>query len=221
MLSFPLLTPDECAAVRHMATVCPEINPISGHPSAVREAELRGPRNTSKLALLEIEPWLRQRMQEAFDRGTKHFGYDGIAKLHESRRQCRPRVARYGVGGEFAWHLDIGRPDLCYPSPSIHWLACSVLLTPGGDYEGGTLEMAPPLKGTASRRLGDVTVLMGHEMHRVSPVTKGLRAALIFWGEIPVEPVPESRQAWKARMEALGREAKITPQGPCVLDRFA
>lgn len=80
-------------------------------------------------------------------------------------------------GGHYDYHLDIGAG-----SASLRKLSLVVQLSDPADYEGGTFEI---LRGTNPEPLpknkGAVLVFPSYLMHRVTPVTKGLRKSLVIW----------------------------------------
>ncbi|WP_281301243.1 MULTISPECIES: 2OG-Fe(II) oxygenase [unclassified Iodidimonas] len=97
---------------------------------------------------------------EGFNEGAQLIRYDG----HER--------------GTYDWHADRGRA----PGTRTRKLSISVQITPPDDYEGGCLE----LNGegsviTAPRTEGTAIVFPSFVLHRISPVTKGRRTALVAW----------------------------------------
>ena len=88
-----------------------------------------------------------------------------------------PIVAKYTTGDHFDWHVDEqGRTD--------RTLSCTVQLTDPDDYAGGDMEIMQPLGDrtvTAPRGRGIATFFPSTCLHRVKPVTRGERAALVMW----------------------------------------
>ncbi len=101
----------------------------------------------------------------------QHFQLDlsGIVKA--------PEYVEYTVeAGHFHWHNDYGleRPI------SRRKLTLSIQLSDGAEYTGGDFEVfgAPdPLP----RDIGSVIALPAYVHHRVTPVTSGMRRALVAW----------------------------------------
>ena len=83
--------------------------------------------------------------------------------------------------GHYDWHADIG-PGLL----SKRKISITVQLSEPDEYEGGDLEI---FKGgsmdgpfpTAKREAGLVFVFPSFMMHRVTPVTKGVRKSFVIW----------------------------------------
>jgi PKHD-type hydroxylase len=80
--------------------------------------------------------------------------------------------------GGYDWHLDVGAYPLNHRKISI-----TVQLSDPNDYEGGDLEIwaggAEPIK--APRQKGAVVLFPSYLMHRITPVTKGVRKSLVLW----------------------------------------
>lgn len=88
------------------------------------------------------------------------------------------QLTRYDEGHHYDWHKDIG------PSIAGHRkLSISVQLTSPDEYEGGELEMwiKRDKRHLCTKDHGSAIVFPSWEMHRVLPVTKGTRWALITW----------------------------------------
>lgn len=79
--------------------------------------------------------------------------------------------------GHYNWHLDIG------PYPINHRKISLVLqLSDPEEYEGGDLELWPggtPI--TIIKKKGTLVIFPSYIMHRVTPVTKGVRKSLVLW----------------------------------------
>lgn len=83
----------------------------------------------------------------------------------------------YEGGGHYDWHVDIG------PYPINHRkISIVVQLSDPSEYEGGDLELwtggqfkqIPKIKGCT-------VVFPSFLLHRVTPVTKGIRKSLVLW----------------------------------------
>jgi PKHD-type hydroxylase len=92
------------------------------------------------------------------------------------RRMSLPMVSRYEVGMEYGAHTDnalrTGRDGLRTD------LAATLFLSSPDSYEGGALSI-----GGSSLRLpaGDLVLYPATSVHRVTPVTRGVRLAAVFW----------------------------------------
>lgn len=82
-----------------------------------------------------------------------------------------------GNGGHYDWHLDIG------PNSINHRKVSAVIqLSEPNDYVGGDLELHPGNGSFAvPRRKGAVVLFPSFMLHRVTPLTSGLRRSLVLW----------------------------------------
>lgn len=98
-------------------------------------------------------------------------------------------ILRYEASGHFEWHTDVlAYEQADYPgigSGLERKLSVTVNLSDPGDYEGGDLQF---LNGTGQlltqselRERGSVVVFPSTLGHRVTPITSGVRYALVGW----------------------------------------
>ena len=117
-------------------------------------------------------PWLFARLDALFAAGAEAFGLQ-VGPVSEEIQ-----ILLYGEGGHFRmWHTDAG-PD----TGQRRLISMSVELSPPGDYAGGALEVVPDLVGrprTLPR--GGVHLFPSRALHRVVPVKRGERWALVAW----------------------------------------
>lgn len=81
----------------------------------------------------------------------------------------------YAPGDHYGWHKDLGSGEL-----SIRKLSFSIQLSKETDYKGGDLEFVVN-QSKASRARGTLNIFPSYEVHRVTPVTEGVRYALVGW----------------------------------------
>ena len=97
-------------------------------------------------------------------------------------RYLAPDIDPKGKPGKYDWHMDVG-PG---PVPSMRKLSYSILLN-AGEYEGGELAfhtgrtMEPPSGQTEKGALGSMILFPSYLVHRVLPMTKGTRYAMVGW----------------------------------------
>jgi PKHD-type hydroxylase len=83
----------------------------------------------------------------------------------------------YEDGGHYEWHMDVGD----YPQNNRK-ISLTIQLSNPNDYEGGDLEFwlgKEPNK--APREQGLAVLFPSYLMHRVTPITKGVRKSLVLW----------------------------------------
>lgn len=80
-------------------------------------------------------------------------------------------------GGHYDWHVDIGPKNISHRKVSI-----VVQLSDPSEYDGGDLELwnGGAIKSVFRGR-GTTVLFPSFTMHRVTPVTRGLRKSLVLW----------------------------------------
>jgi len=87
-----------------------------------------------------------------------------------------PMVMKYGKGGHYDWHTDLGN-KVCHRK-----LSFSLQLSDPKDYEGGDIEwIGSNVDKEAIRQKGVITVYPSFLPHRITKVTKGTRYAIVGW----------------------------------------
>ena len=83
------------------------------------------------------------------------------------------------IGGHLDWHMDIGQGGV-----NRRKLATTVQLSAPDEYEGGDFQVWYGGSDgfiTLPREKGDVLIFPTFYLHRVTPITKGERRALVYW----------------------------------------
>jgi len=89
-----------------------------------------------------------------------------------------PSVYKYGVDGHFDWHVDMST------AISTRKLGFTIQLSNPKDYEGGDLQFFDGSKTRKEPELkekGTLIVFPSFVWHRVLPITKGTRYAIVGW----------------------------------------
>ena len=96
-------------------------------------------------------------------------------------REDSPSAFKYSIGGKFNWHMDIT------PAAATRKLSYSIQLSDTNDYEGGDLEFfdgdntGKNEKNPKLREKGNIIVFPSYLWHRITPITKGIRYAMVGW----------------------------------------
>lgn len=118
----------------------------------------------------QAEDWFRE--LDALTRllNEQYWGLD----LHGLTESLQYTV--YEAGDHYGWHTDAG------PKVRSRKLSVSVQLTDPAEYEGGELQiqMAEQLH-VMPKEQGRAVVFPSFIRHRVTPVTRGVRRALVAW----------------------------------------
>lgn len=170
------LLPDDCD--RLLALVTPERMRPAGLVGQVLDQTVRRA-DVAWLDDLAGAAWVTDRMAALVARANRdHFGFD-ISDLSESAQ-----VARYDAaqGAHFDWHADIGAGALA----ARRKLTVVVQLSDPLQYDGGVLEVRPDSSVVAAGTArGTATAFPSFALHRVTPVTRGLRWSLTLWAHGP------------------------------------
>lgn len=87
------------------------------------------------------------------------------------------QLTRYTVGDFFEWHLDFGAGEI-----SARKLSMTMQLSDPDDYEGGDLQfMVNQNIVTAPREKGTIIIFPSFMMHRITPISKGVRQSIVGW----------------------------------------
>jgi PKHD-type hydroxylase len=87
------------------------------------------------------------------------------------------QLTRYSEGDFFDWHLDFGAGEI-----SDRKLSITMQLSDPGDYEGGDLQFMVNQKIiSAPRDKGTIIIFPSFIIHRVTPITKGVRQSIVGW----------------------------------------
>ena len=115
----------------------------------------------------------------SFNNDTEGYGFDivGMVEAPAMLRYMAPDINPNKKAGKYDWHMDIG-PQ---PIHSMRKLSYSILLNVG-EYEGGELEFhIGPDAESPSQTLGSMILFPSYLIHRVRPITKGTRYAIVGW----------------------------------------
>ncbi len=120
--------------------------------------------------------WIYERISSGFATAARRMGFE-VSGLSEPIR-----VMRYALGGHYGlWHADVG------PGPAaLRKISVSVELSRSTDFAGGKLEIFPADRyATGNSTQGDGVFFPSFLFHRVTPVTRGTRYALVNWASGP------------------------------------
>ena len=91
--------------------------------------------------------------------------------------------------GKYNFHMDIFTNEESYASPLTRKLSLVLLLSePGVDFEGGEFQMnvgSEDKLETLQMKKGTLIAFPSFMIHRVTPVTKGIRRSIVNWVEGP------------------------------------
>jgi PKHD-type hydroxylase len=79
--------------------------------------------------------------------------------------------------GHYNWHIDSG-----HNTPNTRKLSLVLQLTDPSEYEGGELQFMTSSEAmTSKKERGCIAAFPSFRLHRVTPVTKGVRKTIVVW----------------------------------------
>ena len=187
-----LFTPDECQQIINTA-----LNDWDKRESMIQRdegGEIKQNfkedfdyRNTTLFIPKKPDEWLFNKIMGAimaFNNSESGYNFDvrGLAEPPNVMRYRAPDLDPNNKPGKYDWHMDVG-PG---PVPSMRKISYSILLNPG-EYEGGELcfhigRNTDPHPGqTEASAMGNIVLFPSYMVHRVLPMTKGTRYAIVGW----------------------------------------
>ncbi len=176
-----------CAKLREVfsAAECARVIEVSEsfglEQGVVRKADVETKFRDSQIARFgktDSTSWIYDRIFDVvgpLNRETWRFDLAGAEVL---------QYASYSVGGHYDWHLDLG---VSHPF-TMRKVTVAVQLSDPASYDGGDFEALYGMQtDVAPRDLGGVIVFPSYVLHRITPVTRGIRRSLNAWihGEVP------------------------------------
>ena len=129
-----------------------------------------------------------------------------------------PLFNRYEPGMAFGAHVDNAIRELTSSPLRVRTdLSATLFLSRPEDYDGGEL-VVDDTYGAHSVKLpaGDMILYPASSLHRVNPVTRGVRLASIFWVQSMVGDDAERSLLFDLDM-AISQVAEISPDSPAVV----
>lgn len=126
--------------------------------------------------------WLYERMISMSKEANQAlWGFDLISSL-EAIQYTEYYASE---NGHYDWHQDIGVGEL----PSKRKVSITIQLSDADEYDGGDLLICTGSSGTGEldnnlimpRGKGVAVLFPSYMMHRVTPVTRGVRRSLVLW----------------------------------------
>ena len=174
--SQPVFTPQQCDELIAVGQKEPKIDSgIGGKDKAnhhMRKSNISWiPFNTAKPMYTIIERLM-------LDTNVNHFGFDGMQITELAQ------YTEYSKGGFYDWHMDSG--VVMSTMPMVRKISMTLLLTDTKDFEGGELELfignkLDSKENKINIKQGEAVFFASFLLHRVAPVTKGNRKALVMW----------------------------------------
>lgn len=117
--------------------------------------------------------WLFARVEQTvLDLNARYYKYD----LYGLVENFQYTVYQGDEGGHYGWHVDTGK------TVEPRKISLTLQLSDPSAYEGGELILeAGEGPSQAQKRRGTLVAFPSYMMHRVTPVTAGIRKSLVAW----------------------------------------
>ena len=87
------------------------------------------------------------------------------------------------TNGHYTWHVDAGAKDSSMPPRKFSLV---LQLSDPTDYEGGDLQVFTSAEPTSiTKKRGLIAAFPSYTLHRVTPITSGIRKTLVVWASGP------------------------------------
>lgn len=134
----------------------------------------------SRIAFLPPDHWIGEALRQAAGVANEAGNWN-----YDLTRVESVQASVYGEGGHYGWHADAHAHE-----DGVRKLSVVLQLDDGGSYEGGDLrfrrfgaydedEMEP--MAPEMRQRGSIVVFPSYQVHRVTPVTAGVRRSISLW----------------------------------------
>ena len=103
---------------------------------------------------------------------NNHFGFDGMQITEMAQ------YTEYPSGGFYDWHMD---SDVNFAhEPTVRKISMTCLLSHESEFEGGELQIEKE-KNKVKLAQGQAIFFASFLLHKVAPVTSGVRKSLVMW----------------------------------------
>lgn len=139
---------------------------------------------------------------------------DQIAVAALPKRILSPIFASYVEGNRYGEHVDAA---LMGPYPGMRTdLSITIFLNDPGAYDGGELVLKTAFgEQVYKRAAGDAVLYPTHYVHRVNPVTRGRRLAIVTWIESMIRD-PAQREIIEDLAEAMDKLVRDAADGEII-----
>ncbi|EDP65073.1 putative hydroxylase [alpha proteobacterium BAL199] len=139
---------------------------------------------------------------------------DQVAIAALPKRILSPIFASYVEGNRYGEHVDAA---LMGPYPGMRTdLSITIFLNDPGAYDGGELVLKTAFgEQIYKRAAGDAVLYPTHYVHRVNPITRGRRLAIVTWIESMVRD-PARREVIEDLAEAMDKLVRDGADGEII-----
>jgi len=175
----PILTPDQCDELIRVGQSEPHLNATIGMGDKTTRLDSKYRKSIiSWIPFVKAEPIYAMINQWMEATNSNCFGFDAVRVIEKAQ------YAEYSEGGFYNWHMDstIGMAAMS----TVRKISMTLLLNDPKDFEGGGLEIyngdaLDSEKNKFKIKRGYAIFFASFLLHRVTPIIKGNRKALVMW----------------------------------------
>jgi PKHD-type hydroxylase len=140
---------------------------VIGNNDGIRESEIKWIHSDDKSF------WVYKKLSQYIQQANNELWKFNLQSIVDSIQY----TVYYEGGGHYDWHVDIGPGSINHRKISL-----TIQLSDPNEYEGGDLEIwtGGNFK-TIERKQGCAILFPSFLMHRITPITKGIRRSLVLW----------------------------------------
>ena len=167
----PIFTAKLCKEIIDLSSTLKKEQGKIYHQEVIDDDKKRRQSTISWIAFNKMQPMYDDLIYLVQKINRNHFGFSNIQITEPAQ------VAEYSKGQFYNWHTD-STIDM-NTEPPVRKLSMTLLLNDPSKFEGGNLEIAG--KKMSHMKQGYAAIFASFLQHRVTPVTKGVRKALVVW----------------------------------------
>jgi PKHD-type hydroxylase len=167
----PIFTAKLCKEIIDLSSTLKKEQGKVGHQEGIDYDKKRRQSTISWLPFNKMQPMYDDLIYLVQKINRNHFGFSNIQITEPAQ------VSEYSKGQFYNWHTD-STIDMDI-EPPVRKLSMTLLLNDPSKFEGGNLEIAG--KKMSHMKQGHAAIFASFLQHRVTPVTKGVRKALVVW----------------------------------------
>lgn len=171
---------DDAFTTEEIEQVKETLKALVSEPATVGTNDRDGPApeniRKTKVSWLKLTPdtaWIYERMAYvAKELNAQYYNFDLYGFCEDMQATLYDETKSH-----YTWHVDGGDN-----SEAPRKLSMVLQLSDPSEYEGGELQILnKPEPETVSKQKGRIAAFPAYTLHRVTPITKGLRCSLVVW----------------------------------------
>ena len=170
----PLFSPKQCQMIIKAGRAQPRQNASVGQAQekgGIVDTETR----TSHISWIPFKtmPEMYKNIETIMKKTNgNHFGFDDVQITEQAQ------YTEYPPGGFYDWHMD---SDVNFAhEPTVRKISMTCLLSHESEFEGGELQIEKD-KNKIKLVQGQAIFFASFLLHKVAPVTRGVRKSLVMW----------------------------------------